>query len=73
MENYTNSEKLPPEIIRQINSKQLHSLNEKVFASFPDGSPEARKYAMQIRLAKKLNEKEYTAALASKRKSTRWE
>lgn len=72
MDFFLNNEKLPPEIIKQINAKQLNNLNEKVYTSFPDGSPEARKYAMQIRLAKKLNEKEYAATLASKRKSTRW-
>lgn len=72
MDNNISSEKLPPEVIKQINAKQLNSLNEKVYFNFPDGSPEARKYAMQIRLAKRLNEREYAATLASKRKSTRW-
>lgn len=72
MDFFLNNEKLPPETIKQINEKQLNSLNEKVYTSFPDGSPEARKYAMQIRLAKKLNEKEYKNAVANKRKSARW-
>lgn len=66
-------DKLPPEIIKQINDKEIKELDEKIYFSFPDGSPEQRKYAMQLRLAKKLNKKEYEQTARNKRKSTRFE
>lgn len=73
MENYLfKGEKLPPEITKQINDKQLKNLDEAVYLNFPDGSPEARRYAMQIRLVKKLNKKEYEEAIKTKRKNSRF-
>lgn len=65
-------EKLPAEIIKQLNDKQIKDLDEKVYFNFPDGSPEQRKYAMQLRLAKKLNKKEYEQTITNKRKNTRF-
>lgn len=65
-------EKLPPELIHKINQKQLQLLDEKVNYEMPTGAPAQRKYAMQLRLLKKLNKKEYEEALSSKRKNPRF-
>ena len=72
MERNSNNEKLPPEIIKKINHDQLQQLNATLHTNFSNGSPEQRKFAMQIRLAKKLNEKEYQKSQANKRKNPRF-
>lgn len=53
------SEKIPPDLIKSINEKQLRTMYQTVYSNFPQGSPEYRKYEMQIKLLKSRNNKEY--------------
>lgn len=62
---------MTPEFIKQINEQQLNSLEEKLEA-LPLGSAEQRKFAMNIRLLKKLNERELRKKEQMKRKNSRF-
>lgn len=61
-----------PEYIKKANDQQLHFLQNRLDVELPLGSSEQRKYAAQIRLLKKLNERELKKQQQSKRKSTRF-
>ena len=63
---------MPPELIKKINSAQLLQLQKTVAADMITGSPEQRKYQMQLRLLKKMNEKEFAATQKNKRKNPRF-
>ena len=63
---------MPPELVRELNKKQLDHLKNKVDIDFIKGSPEERKYKMQLRLMKKLNENEYRNTMSQKRKNSRF-
>lgn len=66
------AEKLPPELVKGINEKQLQFLHETIHSEMDLGSPDQRKYAMQLRLLKKLNAKEYEKSQTDKRHNPRF-
>lgn len=66
-------EKLTPQLIKEINAKQLQELDEKISAEMHAGSPLERKTKIQIRLLKKLNERELANAMKNKRKNSRFD
>jgi hypothetical protein len=63
---------MPPELIQKINSAQLRQLEKTVSIEMNAGSPEQRKYQMQLRLLKKLNAKEFADTQKNKRKNPRF-
>lgn len=66
------NEIMPPELIQKINSAQLRQLEKTVSVEMNTGSPEQRKYQMQLRLLKKLNAKEFASSQKNKRKNPRF-
>ena len=67
-----NNEKLAPDVERQINDEQLKQLNNTISENLVKGSPEERRYRMQLRLLKKLNQKEYENSIKNKRVNSRF-
>jgi hypothetical protein len=65
-------EKMPPDLVKHINEQQLKLLREKIEAGFSIGSPEYRKFEMQIKLMRKRNQKEFDASTKNKRRNPRF-
>lgn len=72
LKKYKYMEKIPPELIKKLNDKSIQELDEKIYFTFNNGSPESRRNKMRSRLLKKLNEKEYIETQKNKRKSSRF-
>lgn len=65
-------EQVPPELMKKLNDKSIKELDEKIYFTFNNGSPESRRHQMRSKLLKKLNEKEYIETQKNKRKSSRF-